>query len=58
MALPLSLIANRYLSPLIVAMSEPSAAPSAGLFPLNEHDPDLGIVTPDGLAFSDGLGCE
>ena len=24
------------------------------LFPLNELDPDLGIVTPDGLACSDG----
>ena len=25
---------------------------------LNKHDPDLGIVTPDGLACSDGFACE
>lgn len=26
------------------------------LFPLNKHHPDLGLVTPDGLACPDGLG--
>jgi hypothetical protein len=31
---------------------------AAALFPLNEHDPDLGIVSPDGLACSDGLACD
>ena len=28
------------------------------LFRLNEHDTDLGVVTPDGLACSDGLAGE
>jgi hypothetical protein len=31
---------------------------AAALFLLNEHDPDLGIVSPDGLACSDGLACD
>jgi hypothetical protein len=34
-----------------------SAWTIAALFPLNEHDADLGIVSPDGLACSDGLAC-
>jgi hypothetical protein len=31
---------------------------SAALFPVDEFDPDLGIVAPDGLACSGGLACE